>query len=354
MADTAIRGWVMDVGAGWHVAAGAHRVVEYLLSPPTRNLPRMPAHCLGILVWQEQMIPVLDLAPVLSQAQPQERSVHRAVVLAYQEAPGKVVRYGALVVRAAPVEVWANDDMACPLPEDPPAFKQFSSSCFLHQEKAIPILDTARLFATTLILAPAESESEVEEKAATGSMETPSPTRLQPESERAPGQGENTTSPPKLTLLKTVAVTHPEEFAKGETQAGEAAALSLLACPPEREAVSAHAQAESAASKAPAALAEASVAAQTQDRSEDAGLPRDTDRDPAATTRRWLVVATLSVAALAAMLYVFSSGSFHAALEPASWTPPAAHSARDRSAPAVESPKPQLAPQHVLSRQNRK
>ncbi len=134
----------MNVGAGWRVAVGAHRVVEYLMSPPTLALPRMPAHCLGVLLWREQMIPVLDLSPVLSE----EAEVRdRAVVLAYQEMPRQPLRYGALVVRAAPVEVWVNDSMACLLPEDPPAFRHFSCSCFLHQEKAIPILDTTRLFA---------------------------------------------------------------------------------------------------------------------------------------------------------------------------------------------------------------
>jgi hypothetical protein len=69
------------------------------------------------------------------------------VVLAYQEAPGEPLRYGALLVRAAPLEVFAADDMACPLPVDPEVFRYFACSCFALDDKAIPVLDTARLFA---------------------------------------------------------------------------------------------------------------------------------------------------------------------------------------------------------------
>ena len=146
----------MNIGAGWSVAVGAHRMVEYLLSPPIHRLPRMPVHCLGVLIWQEQMIPVLDLASVLSEPDPARgNNVRRAVILAYQESPGQPLRYGALVVRAAPIEVWASDDMPCPLPEELPVLKHFARSCFLHQEEAIPILDTTRLFATPLASPPA-------------------------------------------------------------------------------------------------------------------------------------------------------------------------------------------------------
>jgi hypothetical protein len=52
-------------------------------------------------------------------------------------------------VRSAPVEVWASDDMACPLPEHP-AFAHFSRSCFAHQQEAVPVLDAAMLFTASL------------------------------------------------------------------------------------------------------------------------------------------------------------------------------------------------------------
>jgi chemotaxis signal transduction protein len=146
----ATRGWLVDVGGRWRLAVGGHCVVEYLLSPPTHPLPRVPAHCLGVLLWQERMIPLVDLGPVLSgEPQPAGRGGLRAVVLAYEEAAGQPLRYGALAVRSAPVEVWASDEMACPLPESP-ALGHLARSCFEHHEETIPVLDPAALFAAVL------------------------------------------------------------------------------------------------------------------------------------------------------------------------------------------------------------
>jgi len=79
------------------------------------------------------------------------------------------------------------------------------------------------------------------------------------------------------------------------------------------------------------------LAAETQDRYEDADLSRDIDRKPPALTRIWFV-GTLAVALLTALLHLFSPGST------------GADSAHDRtSATDVESPKPPPVLQQVLA-----
>jgi chemotaxis signal transduction protein len=142
---------MFDVGAGIRVAAGAHQVVEYLLAPETIPLPLMPAHCRGVLLWREQLIPVVDILPLL----PAHGVVvtggwRRAVVLAWQDAPGKPLKHGALVVRAAPVESLVADDMACALPPDAAVFGHIASSCFRHEDSPVPILDIVKLFGQPL------------------------------------------------------------------------------------------------------------------------------------------------------------------------------------------------------------
>jgi chemotaxis signal transduction protein len=152
MADSAVRAWLVEIGGGTRVALGGQRVLEYLLSPPVHTLPRMPAHCCGVLVWREQLIPFLDLARILPRtSRAAEPGTFRAVVLAYQESPGLPLRYGALAVCSAPVETWVSDKMACALPENLPELSQFASSCFAHQQELIPVLDTKRLFTAALV-----------------------------------------------------------------------------------------------------------------------------------------------------------------------------------------------------------
>jgi chemotaxis signal transduction protein len=173
------RAWVMDVTAGWRVAAGAPQVVEYLLAPETIDVPRTPKHCAGLLIWRDRMIPVIDFAPL--QTEPaattpwleeadrvgNERSTtvkaQRAVILAYQDAPAQPLRYGALLVTAAPTEFWVSDDMAGALAEMPAVFRHIARSCFVQQGQIIPILDAHQLFTRPLQQLPAAAD-EVNER----------------------------------------------------------------------------------------------------------------------------------------------------------------------------------------------
>ncbi len=152
------RAWVMDVGAGRSVAAGTHHVVEYLLSPEPIGLPLAPAHCPAVLIWREQIIPSVDLARLSPSQTPARRDWHGAVVLAYQEVSNTPLRYGALLVDAAPQETWVSNDMACALPEEATAFQYFTCACFAHQEQAVPVLDTARLFTESVPWPPTPLE----------------------------------------------------------------------------------------------------------------------------------------------------------------------------------------------------
>ncbi|NIR59400.1 MAG: chemotaxis protein CheW [Gammaproteobacteria bacterium] len=152
----------MDAGAGWHVAAGAHRVVEYLLSPEIVRLPLTPAHCPGVLIWREKMVPVTDLAALLGGDEREAQARRHAVVLAYQMAPGQPLRYGAVLVDGAPYEVYVADDMACALPEGSEVVRHVACSCFTHDDRVIPILDVARLFDRPLPWAAAQLDGDAE------------------------------------------------------------------------------------------------------------------------------------------------------------------------------------------------
>ena len=156
------RAWVMDVGAGRRVAAGTHHVVEYMLWPPIIGLPLAPAHCPAVLIWRERILPSIDLAGLSPKRGPVGDAWEGAVVLAYQEAPGKPLRYGALRVYAAPKETWVSNDMACPLPEESVAFRYFTSACFADQEQAVHVLDTTKLFSESLPRTPTTREDEAE------------------------------------------------------------------------------------------------------------------------------------------------------------------------------------------------
>ncbi len=145
---SASRAWVFNVCDGQHVAAGARHVVEYLVAPETTAVPLAPVHVAGLLYWRERYIPVVDLAPLFG-AQVDE-SRRRAVVIAYQNAPGEPLQHGALLVGAAPMEVQVDDGMASELPATPLSLRHVARACFRLDDRIVPILDMRRLFAQSL------------------------------------------------------------------------------------------------------------------------------------------------------------------------------------------------------------
>jgi chemotaxis signal transduction protein len=157
------RAWLLDVGGGYLVAAGATYVTEYLLAPEIIAVPRTPVHCPGVLLWREQLLPIVDLGKLLHANTASTAEWRHAVVLAWQDAPGKPLRHGALVVRAAPFEAFITDDMACALPPEAPVFGQFANSCFSHEEQPIPVLDIALLFGRPLAQPLLRIEEEIQE-----------------------------------------------------------------------------------------------------------------------------------------------------------------------------------------------
>lgn len=146
------RAWILDVAAGWHIAVGSRHVIEYLLSPEATAIPLAPAHCQGMLVWRDRLIPLVDLRPLLDMQKTSRHEPRRALILGYWDSSRQAVRYGALVVRTAPTDVAVSDDMACPLPEEPAVIKHLCRSCIVRRDEIIPILDTARLFSQPLPL----------------------------------------------------------------------------------------------------------------------------------------------------------------------------------------------------------
>ncbi len=137
------RAWLLTADVDYAIAE--RHMVEYVTSPHIIAVPLRPPHCVGVTIWRERWIPVLDLARIDPTSDTDGEFAH-VVVLAYQFAPGEALHHGALVVRAPPREALVNDAMACPLPDDFAALQHLVCACFSLEEKAIPVVDVMRLF----------------------------------------------------------------------------------------------------------------------------------------------------------------------------------------------------------------
>lgn len=124
-------------------------LVTYALvdNPVPLLVPRAANYAYGLLSWQRSYIPLIDLGALLSHGVAPTRQPRYALILAYRDgAQQGMLRFGAIALNRLPVSVAVSDESRCSLPSDSPLWPEIALSCFMHEEYAVPILDSTRLF----------------------------------------------------------------------------------------------------------------------------------------------------------------------------------------------------------------
>jgi len=145
--------WLREVGGNLHVAIGERELVHVADIPNTLfEIPRAPAHCRKLMIWQGNVVPLLDLALRLPEADAPSRAAKisgSAIITGYNPAPG-VTAYGAIFHRGTPTRALVDDNQAAPLPARPLEWRTLAHSCFHDANKGpVPILNLARIFLQT-------------------------------------------------------------------------------------------------------------------------------------------------------------------------------------------------------------
>lgn len=143
--------WTLTFEEGIYAAVGEREMVHILPDPPNLfEIPETPAYCRNVLVWQGQILPLIDLS-IYVEGRPwnEPRSSPNTLVgiVAYQANAGEAPRYGGLLLLQAPVRVSVTDQQACTLPERLRSWAPLAISCFQDSTHGpIPILDLKRVF----------------------------------------------------------------------------------------------------------------------------------------------------------------------------------------------------------------
>ena len=129
------------------VALPIHTAYEILEHAPVVSVPGAPYYGLGMLRWQGQWLPVIDLCALLNAyPKPGSPPKRHVLVVAYQTAPRQALQYFAIATVALTSTVQVADADQCALPGDSDLWPLIALSCFEHAGQPVPIIDTARLF----------------------------------------------------------------------------------------------------------------------------------------------------------------------------------------------------------------
>ncbi len=135
--------WLLECGPT-RVLVSAINLLHVVEDTSLRfHLPMAPAHCNSVFVWQQQLMPVVDL-PVLINLP--TAACQYFCVLGWKDDTG-LTEYGVLGASTFPQRVTIADSQSVTPSAEEISQWQDHALCFVsHRGKTIPIIDVARLF----------------------------------------------------------------------------------------------------------------------------------------------------------------------------------------------------------------
>ena len=119
--------WVLNLGDGLWAAVGEFELAHVIpYSPVLFEIPWCPLYCRQALIWEDEVLPVIDLGERLLGEVTRRGEARAGVgaeietlvgVVAYSTRPGDAPKHGGLLMREVPSRVRVSDRQACALPE---------------------------------------------------------------------------------------------------------------------------------------------------------------------------------------------------------------------------------------------
>lgn len=144
--------WVLPLRSNLIVAVGALEMMHLIPEPLVLfEIPRAPSHCCHVIVWEDEILPLMDLAILLGATAILPRTSTLAAVVVYPAGTGQRLQRGALLLDGVPMRAPVSDQQACELPAIVSGQSELALSCFRHpQYGPVPILDLSHLFTANL------------------------------------------------------------------------------------------------------------------------------------------------------------------------------------------------------------
>lgn len=144
-----VAAWLLELSNGARLALGQLEVLHLLEHPDCYPVPGSPEHCQGVLLWEEEILAVLDPGAWL-EGSAMNLLPHLVAVVQFRPGAHEPVQRGALVLGRSPLLIQVDDSQQCELPDHPVGWKHIAAACFRHGDEAIPVVNLERLFAVDL------------------------------------------------------------------------------------------------------------------------------------------------------------------------------------------------------------
>lgn len=143
VSETGASAWLLQPSEDISVAVGQYEVIHILDQPDYISIPSAPGHCCQVVIWNNRIIPVIDLAVWSG-----ENSGHNKIVaIVIYDGPDGEYSYGGVNLLSIPLLHTVQNAHFCELPVSNKHWKSISVSCFRKPDgEVVPILNLQSIF----------------------------------------------------------------------------------------------------------------------------------------------------------------------------------------------------------------
>ena len=142
--------WILKVSDNLNVAISQYEMNHLEEQSDFIKIPKSPAWCNSVMLWKNQVVPVMDFThwevehntTGMSESGPVMVAIIRLV-----HTNSNVARYGAIRILQPPVLERVNNQQACQKTDITNKFSDVALSAFnYHDQTVVPVLDIEKLF----------------------------------------------------------------------------------------------------------------------------------------------------------------------------------------------------------------
>lgn len=147
--STGVAAWLMQVDRMVNMAVGQFELMHIVDQPDYVQIPQAPEYCKHVILWNDNIVPVMNLSSWLT-GEPQSDDSYVVAILVYKDAQGGFI-YGGIKLNDTPVLERVSNNQQCGMPEIYEKLKIISLSCFKSSNgDVVPVLDVNGLFSKSL------------------------------------------------------------------------------------------------------------------------------------------------------------------------------------------------------------
>ena len=141
--------WVMQLDHQMSAAVGQMELIHIVDNPELYKIPKAPTYCGHVILWNNRIIPVMDLSAWLNDSTVVYR--RSLIAIAVYRDQNNELKYGGIHLSDTPATETVHDEQACALPLTSSKWREVSISCFRSSDNnPVPILDVPTIFSAAL------------------------------------------------------------------------------------------------------------------------------------------------------------------------------------------------------------